>query len=72
MTIGTEIRIQVNGTDRLVTSGTSVEALFADADMTAIAVARNREVVPRAEWPHTMLLDGDVIEVVRPVQGGAE
>lgn len=72
MTIQAELRIYVNGTDRLLPPGTSVAALFADADMTATAVARNHEVVPRAEWAHTVLADGDVIEVVRPVQGGAE
>lgn len=71
MTATARIRVHVNGDERLLTPDTSVAALFAGADMTATAVARNREVVPRAQWPHTRLADGDVIEVVRPVQGGA-
>ena len=37
-----------------------------------VAVARNGDVVPREEWPHTTLQDGDVLEVVRMVGGGAQ
>jgi len=37
-----------------------------------VAVARNGDVVPREEWPKTSLQDGDVLEVVRMVGGGAQ
>jgi thiamine biosynthesis protein ThiS len=37
-----------------------------------VAVARNGDVVPREEWPKTTLQDGDVLEVVRMVGGGAQ
>lgn len=35
-----------------------------------VAVALNREVVPRAAWPQTALKDGDRIEIIRVVVGG--
>ena len=35
-----------------------------------LAVELNREVAPRAQWPHTKLSDGDRIEVVHFVGGG--
>jgi thiamine biosynthesis protein ThiS len=37
-----------------------------------VAVARNGDVLPREEWPETTLQDGDVLEVVRMVGGGAQ
>ena len=39
-------------------------------DPARIAVERNGEVVPRAQYKDTMLRDGDVLEVVRFVGGG--
>ena len=36
-----------------------------------VAVAVNGKVVPRREWEHTPLCDGDDVLVVRPVAGGA-
>lgn len=41
-----------------------------DPPRSGIAVAVNGEVVPRATWPDTVLVDGDVVEVVTAVQGG--
>ncbi len=35
-----------------------------------IAVARNREVVPRSEWATTLLSDHDVVEIVTAAAGG--
>ncbi len=35
-----------------------------------IAVARNNDVVPRGVWAQTFLDDGDLIEIVAPMQGG--
>ena len=34
------------------------------------AVARNQEVVRRADWPKTELAEGDRIEILTPRQGG--
>jgi sulfur carrier protein len=35
-----------------------------------VAIARNGEFVPRAEYANTNLQDGDEIEIVAPMQGG--
>lgn len=35
-----------------------------------IAVARNRTVVPKGDWVQTFLDDGDMIEILAPMQGG--
>ncbi len=35
-----------------------------------IAVARNREVVPRSEWATTRLAARDVVEIVTAAAGG--
>jgi len=39
-------------------------------DPRQVAVERNREVVPRAEHPTTVLAEGDQLEVVTFVGGG--
>ncbi|MGI8913902.1 MAG: sulfur carrier protein ThiS [Chloroflexota bacterium] len=38
---------------------------------TRIAIARNGEVVPRERWSETIVQDGDTLDVVRAVSGGA-
>ncbi|HLY66332.1 MAG TPA: sulfur carrier protein ThiS [Chloroflexota bacterium] len=38
----------------------------------AVAIALNGEVVPRTRWPDTALSEGDCIELVKAVAGGAE
>ena len=35
-----------------------------------IAVARNGEVVPKSRWNETMVLAGDLIEIVTAAAGG--
>jgi thiamine biosynthesis protein ThiS len=37
---------------------------------TGIAVARGGTVVPRAQWRHANLVDGDLVEVLTATQGG--
>lgn len=39
--------------------------------LSTIAVERNREVVPRRQWEACVLADGDVLEIVTIVGGGA-
>lgn len=66
------IRVRVNGELREVERDTSIASLLLGADeRMGAAVARNREVVPRLQWALTFLDDGDEVEIVRPVQGGA-
>jgi sulfur carrier protein len=39
-------------------------------DRRRVAVARNGEVVPRAEWDATPLAESDALEVLAPQAGG--
>jgi sulfur carrier protein len=64
--------IAVNGQDTVVTAGTTVAALVAQwcASPDGIAVARNRDVVPRSAWTSTALQSEDRIEIVTAAAGG--
>ncbi len=67
------MRVIVNG-EPVETTGGSVASLLPHlgiaADRPGIAVALNAEVVPRRRWAETTLRDGDVIEIIRAMQGG--
>lgn len=65
--------ITFNGDQVETVPGTVANLLAARLDDPCphgVAVAVNDEVVPRADWPHRALADGDVVEVVTAVQGG--
>jgi sulfur carrier protein len=66
------VRLTVNGRTENVPDGLSVRGLVEHLGLTEgpVAVERNREIVPRAEHPSTLLDDGDVIEIVHFVGGG--
>ena len=51
----------------------SLDCLIAELALKGdrIAVEHNGEIVPRAEWPQTTLSEGDRLEVVHFVGGGA-
>jgi sulfur carrier protein len=64
--------LEVNGERREVVAGTTVAEVVARhcASSDGIAVARNREVVPRSEWAVTAVDGGDRIEIVSAAAGG--
>lgn len=67
--------ISVNGApSTAVAAGSSVRGLLdvlgLDAEARGIAVAVDREVVPRSEWASRTLADGASVEVLTAVQGG--
>ena len=66
------MRIQVNGEPREIDPGASVSALLTELGYTAgaVAVERNREVVPRRGHATTELMPGDEVEIVTFVGGG--
>jgi thiamine biosynthesis protein ThiS len=68
-----ELQATVNGTSRNLPPGCTVKHLLEilEVDPARVAVERNEEVVPRAAWPTTVIDDGDRIEVVTFVGGGA-
>jgi len=67
------ISVQVNGKPRTFDDELAVPDLLRalDIDPRLVAVAVNGEVVPKKSFGDTTIHDGDVIEVVRMVGGGA-
>ncbi len=66
------MRIFLNGEGQEIADGTTVEALVLSMteDPRGIAIERNLEIVPKAEYAETLLQDGDRLEVVQFVGGG--
>ncbi len=67
-----EVRVRVNGEELRLPEGASVAALLErlKVSLPRVAVERNREILPKKEYPSTVLCDGDVFEVVELVGGG--
>ena len=67
------LRVTVNGEPREVEAGTTVSRLVELLALAPerLAVELNREVLRRARWPETELSDGDRVEIVHFVGGGA-
>jgi len=65
------MRVQVNGTARELTEGTTVGEVVAatGAPQTGVAVALDGAVLPRARWS-SPLREGSTVEVLTAVQGG--
>lgn len=66
------IAIELNGEVRTVSDSDSVQDLIDALSLTnqALAVAVNREVVPRAKWREFRFAVGDKVDVVRAIGGG--
>jgi sulfur carrier protein len=67
--------VVLNGTPRELPDGATVEeavlATGAPCDGRGVAVALDGEVVPRGEWSRTPVREGQQVEVLHAVQGGA-
>ena len=66
------IQIFVNGETREVPDGLEVSALLSHLGLPAarVAIERNREILPRAQWMVTAVRAGDRYEIVHLVGGG--
>jgi thiamine biosynthesis protein ThiS len=68
----TEMQITINGEPRaftpMMTIGELVERLELDAQ--GIAIERNMTIIPRRDYPHIALEEGDAIEIVEFIGGG--
>lgn len=64
----------VNGEQKSCAEPTSLTQLIDQLGMKGdrVAVELNREIVPRARWPETDLHEGDRLEIVHFVGGGAD
>ena len=66
--------VTINGERRELDDGATIEVAVRAAgapDGRGVAVALDGEVVPRGEWATTRVRDGQQVEVLRAVQGGA-
>jgi thiamine biosynthesis protein ThiS len=66
------LELRVNGEPRTVPEGCTVEGLLRrlGLDPKRIAVAVNRDVVPRSRFPARPLVAGDRVEILEAVGGG--
>lgn len=68
------MKISVNGENREVRLSLNIYELLIDLelnpDQSGIAVAVNREVIPKTAWKETELLENSAVEIIRAVQGG--
>ena len=67
------MQITINGESRPVAAVANLAALVEALGMKAdrVAVELNLEIVPRAKWAETPIKDGDKLEIVHFVGGGA-
>jgi len=66
------VSIRVNGEPRTLAPGTSVAALVEQLGLTGrkLAIAVDREVVPRGGYGARELADGEHVEILEAVGGG--
>lgn len=63
--------VKINGTELNISGKTVAEYLeTTNYNPLRIAVERNGEIVPKAQYAETVLQDGDSIEIVNFVGGG--
>jgi sulfur carrier protein len=64
--------IYLNGEPHLVPDRHTLRDLIADLDLEhqALALAVNRQVVPRQRWPEQLLQTADKVDIVRAIGGG--
>jgi thiazole synthase len=70
------MRIELNGEARDLPEGATLELVVREAGVSeggrGVAVALDGEVVPQGEWERTRLREGQAVEVLAAIQGGAE
>ena len=66
------MHVEINGERREVEEQLTVRELIEKLSLAPerLAIELNRQVVRRADWPHTPLKDGDRLEIVHFVGGG--
>ena len=64
--------VRINGEEQELPEGATVATVLERLEIATprVAVERNREIVPKAEYAMTALAPGDALEVVEFVGGG--
>jgi thiamine biosynthesis protein ThiS len=70
--VNTNFEITVNGEARAAKPGNTVVDLLRELglDSGRVAIERNLEILPRPQWPETVVQSGDRYEIVQFVGGG--
>lgn len=68
----THLDLTLNGENRRVAAPLSVATLLDSLglDRRKVAVERNEEIVPRSQYDHILLAQGDALEIVHFIGGG--
>ena len=71
-TLANELKITVNGSAMELPDGATIENLLIQLELDArlVAVERNLEIVPKANYSAQKITSGDSIEIVHFVGGG--
>ncbi|MBM5571492.1 MULTISPECIES: sulfur carrier protein ThiS [Deefgea] len=66
------IKISINGEPREFPAPLSIAEMVGQLALTGkrIAIEQNGEIVPKSQYAHAMLQEGDVLEMVVAVGGG--
>ena len=68
------MKISVNGEAKEVRLNINIQDLLITLDLNptqaGIAVAVDREVIPKTQWQKTELRENSEVEIIRAVQGG--
>ena len=68
------MKIHINGEEKRVDPNLNIYdlliALELNPTQAGIAVAVNREVIPKTKWQTTVLRENNDVEIIRAVQGG--
>jgi thiamine biosynthesis protein ThiS len=66
------LKVTINGEAREIPEGLNVSALLEHVGLgnKRVAIERNRDILPRADWQNTNVAAGDSFEIVHFVGGG--
>jgi thiamine biosynthesis protein ThiS len=67
------MNILLNGEPKEIPANLAVAGLISELGLTPerLAIEVNRRIIRRADWPSTTLAEGDKVEIVHFVGGGA-
>ena len=66
------MKIEVNGESRETAAGQTISGLLAELGLSKgrVAIEYNLQILPKAQWTETQVVNGDRVEIVQFVGGG--